>query len=188
MSCDLYQTMGAVDVLGMSTKCRYHKKKERLETHSLGQRFGCLPLFHTVYPHFLSALYGGTYGPDSSEFKCPGFKSYITVRLHARPIRIWHICLVNSIKKLLHFLYPTDRIEKEVSFTVIDKQGMCPAGYKEGDVYRIDAFSSLCPASAFSIYPELMASDHCAKVQCPSDVNRVTYGKPDINAESIIRT
>lgn len=177
MSCDLYREMESVDILGMMTKCRYHKKKDQFSATQLREKFGCLPLFHALYPHFLSALYGGQYDHVSRRMKCPGVESSVTVELHTEPIRTLHIRLMNKIKALLHFLYPADRIENEIGFRVIETKGHCPARYKVGDTYKIDVFSSLCPASAFSIYPEVIVAEDCTKVQCPSNANRVMYGK-----------
>lgn len=177
MSCDLYQEMESVEIQNMLAKCRYHKKKDNFPAEHLKEKFGCLPLFHALYPHFLSALYGGQYDNASALMKCPGVESSVTVELKVVPIRIPHIWVMNKIKALLHFLYPTDRIENDISFHVVETKGSCPAKYKVGDVYKIDVFSSLCPASAFSIYPEALVANDCSTVQCPSNVNRVTYGK-----------
>lgn len=170
--CDY--SIGRLSIVKLTKHCRFHKNQnEKFQLSTLSNAYGCLKLLTVVYPTYLALLYGGKIQYAERKMRCPSTTNNVVVRVVTFPVNGLGRILMNTAKRYLNFLRPSDYMLFDAGIEIVSVKGNCPMNLKTGDRIRYKYTGTACPAMINSVCTSYGLSKKINMAFCPSDVNLV---------------
>lgn len=158
--------------------CGYCRSgKERYGAKGLTPDGMCSAAFYSAYPYALAMIYdarlaGGAY-PAPLRVACPAAEDPVILELRPRFRRLKF--LRNLAERALRALgFPKDAIDKDIVMEVVESSGKCALVKGRTVILKVPDIADLCPASFFSLYPQLSAGIPGPFI-CPDPASDIAY-------------
>ena len=166
------KTFSSLKVVGMERSCAYHRKLEPIFIQKMTPKGICTLLYHSLYPYFLSLLYGGD--ETTKEFNCP-HGNQVKIKLIRKKKRLFPI--LKGIQYLTRLVgLNLDVILFQIKGIITKDSATCPLKLHKNQEFIFGCKNQLCNSTFDTLIPLFFVKRRKKGVFfCTSELCKIQY-------------